>query len=245
MACAAGLIAAGYAGGRHVATSERFAIAEVELRGASRVSPAELRARLGDLGGQNIFGASTARAERRVEAHPWVESARVRRDLPNRLDVRVREREPAGVVHLDGLYLVDARGDPFVRARAGAREKEALPVITGLDRRAFRRDPEDGRARIREALAAAETYAEGDRPRLGEIRIGRGGRLVFTTYEDAVEVRTPARSAEELGAWLRGFDAARAALSERERQTARVFRVEGIGDPERVTVDFSGRGAHR
>lgn len=241
LTCAAGLVAVGYAGGRHLASADRFAIAEVEVRGAARVSAGEIRARLGGLGGQNLFLAEISKAASRVERHPWVESARARRELPDRLSLELEERRPAAVVHMDGLYLVDEAGVPFVRARAGSDETDGLLIITGIERRAFRRDPEAGHAQLREALRAAEIYARGDRPALGEIHFGPEGRLTLVTYDDAVEIRTGARSAEELGAWLEGYDNARDALSERERATARLFRVEGHGAPERVSVDFSGR----
>lgn len=240
---AGALAAAAYTGGRHVGASERFTIAEVELRGAEQVSAGEVRARLGDLAGRHVFPASLARAEARIEAHPWVESARVRRDLPSRIRVDVREREPAAIAFLDRFYLVDERGLPFVRVRPGAEAARGLVVVTGLERRDYRRDPEGARERIREAIAAAEVYEAGDRPPLGEVHVGPEDRLSFVTYDDAAEIRTAASSADDIGAWLRGFDAAHASLSERERTTANLYRVEGVAAPERVTVDFSGRRA--
>jgi cell division protein FtsQ len=240
LSCAAGLVAASYAAGRYLATSDRFAIASAELHGAQRLAPEELEGVLGDLSGVNIFRANLARAEAQVEELPWVERARIRRDLPRTLSVEVVEREPAAVAYLGGLYLVDEHGVPFVRVRPGDAMAEGLVVITGLDRQGYIRNPDGAHETLRQAIEAARVYEAGDRPRLGELHVGARGELTFSTYDDAVAIRAEIEDFEQVDVWLEGFDAAWGALSPRERHGAKLFRIQGHGGPERVTVDFSG-----
>ncbi len=240
LAAAAGLAAGSYGAGRYLATSDRFAIAEVEIRDNQRVAPEELARHLDELGGANIFRVSASRVADDVAEHPWIERARVRRDVPRGLVVEISERQPAAAAYLGGLYLIDDEGLPFVRVRPGDDAAEGLVVITGVDRQAYARDPERAQRRLRQAIAAARAYEEGDRPRLGEVHLGPRDELTFTTYEDAVAIRAEEPDLERVDEWLEGFDAAWEALTERERYAARLFRIHGSGAPERVTVDFSG-----
>ena len=43
--------------------------------------------------------------ERRLLASPWVEDAHVRRVLPSRVDIEIRERQPIGIGRLSGIAL--------------------------------------------------------------------------------------------------------------------------------------------
>lgn len=72
----------------------------------------------------------------RVEQHPFVASANVRRVPPDGLEIEVMERRPRALLAVGGsLYLVDERGAPQKRARPG--DGLDLPLITGLEADAF------------------------------------------------------------------------------------------------------------
>jgi cell division protein FtsQ len=67
----------------------------------------------------------------RLLAHPWIEQAAVRRQLPDRIEIRVTERLPLALVEMaDGRLLIDAAGRPFKRWIDG--DPEPLPVSRGL-----------------------------------------------------------------------------------------------------------------
>jgi len=229
-----------YFGYRWLTGSERFAVDSVEIRGAERLSDAHIRSRLGVEEGANIFGLRLSRLESRLEADPWIETAWLQRQLPDRLIVEVREHRPAALVSLDGLYLVDARGKAFKRAAIERGEGRGLPVITGLARDEYLRDPDATSERIRDALAIAENYTtSAQRPALGEIHLDARRGTTLLTYENAIAIRVGHARERALSERLRVFDAAWASLSLDERDSARIVYVDNTTRPERVTVGYA------
>jgi hypothetical protein len=130
-------------GWRIVRTHPYFAVQEVVVHHRGRLPAEQLRAALDIATGTPIWDIDAAAAAARVRALPWVRSADVRRELPDRVAVRVREYRPAAIVAIDdaesGLYYVAANGRIF--ASVGATDGRDLPYITGL-----RRSDLDGRA---------------------------------------------------------------------------------------------------
>lgn len=236
------LVAAGsYLGYRFITTSDRFAVRVIEVRGNAQVSVEEIKARMGVVPGDNIFGVELSAMARALEAEPMIERALVRRRLPDTLIIEIEEREPAVLVELGGLYLADREGQVFKRALIERGDGAGLPVITGLGRAEYAEDPEAVAARIREALAAAATYAgsaAATRPALGEINIHPRHGITFTTYERAVAVRVGHGDMDALSGRLEAFDAAWQALSDEERDRARIVYANATTQSDRVTIGF-------
>jgi cell division protein FtsQ len=218
-------------------TSSRYAITSIEIRGTDRLSPDELRASLPVAVGDNVFAASTGEVEGALRGNPWIASASAQRILPDTVVVEIVEHVPAAVGVLGEPYLVAADGHPFKRAADG--EGEGLPVVTGLDRDAYQRDP-DGTARtITTALAALANWrAESTRPAIGEVRIGAQGTLALRTDRGAaIELGSLAEPADTLAARMQTFDAVWAELGEPERERARTVHLDARTD--HVTVAFA------
>jgi cell division septal protein FtsQ len=230
----------GYGGYRFVTHSPRFAITDIEVRGTHVLAPDAIRARLGFVAGDNIFLAPLARAERTLGAEPWIADVRVHRELPHTVVVDVRERAPAAVVELDGLYLADAAGRVFKRAATEHGEGAGLPVVTGLDRAVYGADPDAGAAEVARALAALTAWraAGTARPEVGEVHVDRRGGLTFFTYDGAVAIRIGDADGTTLTARLHTFDRAWAALRPDERARARAVHVDNLTRPDHVTVAF-------
>ncbi len=112
-------------------TSTTFAVTDVRVEGNVRASLDEIAPLTGIRAGSNIFLVDTSAAERRLEGHPWVRSAIVRHEPPNRVRVALREYEPAAVVALGSLYLSDAEGTVFKQASAG--DEGRFPILSGID----------------------------------------------------------------------------------------------------------------
>jgi len=123
-------------------------------RSNSRTRLAELERAAGLREGLNIFSLDLDRARRRVAELPWVRVGRLRRVVPDRIVVEVEEYQPAALISLEGLYLIDGHGEVFKRLQPG--EAIDLPLITGLGREDFTDDPERSRSRVRRALALME-----------------------------------------------------------------------------------------
>jgi cell division protein FtsQ len=229
-------------GYRFVTTSDRYAITSIEIRGARRLSADEVRAALPVAVGDNVFLTSTDDVARALRRHPWIASATVQRVLPGTIVVELREHEPAAIAVLGEPYLVGADGHPFKRAEAGDGGDGAgggLPVVTGLDRAAYLRDPDAAARTITAALAALARWREGPgRPPIGELHVGARGALTLRTHDRGTAIELGALG-DPIAARLRTFDAVWAELQadERDRGRVRSFHLDARSD--HVTVAFA------
>jgi len=99
-----------------------FAVETVEVHGARFVADSDLR-ELAAIGPDASVWDDAGEWERRVESHPLVEEARVRRIGANRIVLEVREVRPVALVATPLLVPVDAEG----------RALELDPSSHGLD----------------------------------------------------------------------------------------------------------------
>src|SRR5499426_1153270 len=122
--------AVGTAAVHWVLTTQRFAVASVEVRGVSRVPPDQILAVAAIPRGTNIFKLDTMGVTGRVESLPEVRRADVVRELPNRVVISVEERRPFTLVHGGRLHWMDEEG----RLLGASPEAVAppMPVISGL-----------------------------------------------------------------------------------------------------------------
>jgi cell division protein FtsQ len=141
---------------RHVIASPRFAVREVRVGPSQRVRRDEVLALAGIEAGDKLLSIDTDAVAARVASHPWVSSARVRRELPSVLAIDVIERRAAGVAVLGGLYLIDDGGRPFKRATL--EEAEGLVLLTGLTRPQYAAFRDASEAAYREALEIVDEY---------------------------------------------------------------------------------------
>jgi cell division protein FtsQ len=134
---AVGVAAAMWAGHGPTAEALRehpyFAISQLVISGCGpALTPEDLRDWLGFTGEATLWDASPARVRARLEAHPFIARAVVRRVFPSRLEVVVRERRPQAIAVLgDDLYYVDRGGLTFGPLRP--QDSRDYPVITGLE----------------------------------------------------------------------------------------------------------------
>jgi cell division protein FtsQ len=109
-----------------------FAIRHLVINGCGPgLAPDDVRAWLGLGDDTTLWQASPAPLRARLESHPYIAHASVRRQFPGRLEIVVREREPQAIAVLDGLYYVDRSGVTFGPLRPN--DSRDYPFITGLD----------------------------------------------------------------------------------------------------------------
>jgi cell division protein FtsQ len=236
----AGVAVGGTLGARAwLTTSPRFAIDRVELRGVERTPASSLSERLAVNDRPNIFLYDTGAALDRLEASPWVRRAAISRDLPDGLTVEVEERIPRALLVVGGdLYLVDTAGEPFKRATADEAVGLGLVAITGLTRDALGADAAATSALIRRVIQLDAEWAAGDRPAAGEINIDPIRGFTVVTRDQAVAVRIGAGDRVAIGARLRLFDRAWAALDGAERERVAMIHLDQSAPPRRASVAF-------
>ncbi len=249
----AGLVTGVVFGHHFVTSSAQFELTSITLSGHRVLSEQRVRDVLGLPAGElgpNLFELDLAAMEQTLEEDPWVVDAIIERRLPSTLAIEVDEHQPVMLVEMDGMYLADRTGEVFARAVLERGDGRGLPVVSGIARERYRRDPEAARAAIRRGLVAAELYTDSDdsergaasaasRPRLGEVHLDPHRGVTFFTHDTAMAVRVGHGSPEILGARLAAFDAAWQALSARERDLVRVVYADADSRPDRVTVGFA------
>ncbi len=155
-----------------------FSIKTFDAEATPHVSKDELAALIGLEPGTNLFKFDIFQAETALESHPWVADARVTKQLPDKLTVSLTERQPAGVLAMNALYVVSADGRPFVRVMPA--NALGLPLVTGLTREDFDADEARAAMRVTEALSLWRLYGRTSMAALRpatSVHIGEGGRL--------------------------------------------------------------------
>lgn len=110
-----------------------FAVREVVVGPGRRLAASEVRAIAGIAAGMSIWDVDPRALEERLVRHPWIRTARVRRHLPHRVVIQVREERPLAIVSTGAdraLYYVGAHGRLF--ARVGDGDALDFPYLTGL-----------------------------------------------------------------------------------------------------------------
>jgi cell division protein FtsQ len=115
--------------------ADYFRLARIDVPTCQHVDKNDLLGFLHTRLGQNIFSIDLDLLAQRVVSYPWVKSAVVRRQLPNRLVVGITERRAIALLHSDRSYLVDEDGVAFKHVEEG--DPVDLPVFTGFSIAAF------------------------------------------------------------------------------------------------------------
>jgi cell division septal protein FtsQ len=249
---------------RHVIASPRFAVREVRVGATLHVRRDDVLALAGVARGDRLLSIDTDAVAARVASHPWVASARVRRELPSALAIDVTERRAAAAVLLGGLYLIDEAGRPFKRATLD--EADGLVLLTGLTREHYAGLRAASEAAFREALAILNEYRSGDpgvavapgapgaslrsgeggrfgrraaRPALSEIRIDPRYGFSLLLYDGGGEIML---GRADYADKLARLDQILAAMGGRSVTTLRVVHLDGP-NRERVPVRLDDAGA--
>lgn len=122
-------VATGFDG---LAVRAGLGLKKVTVSGRSAASSAQIRKALALDLGTPLFRIDCEEARQRLLKLDWVESADVRRLLPNRIHVTITERKPIAIWQHDGaLKLIDATGHAIAAVSADA--LNSYPHVVGAD----------------------------------------------------------------------------------------------------------------
>ncbi|MEK6529516.1 MAG: cell division protein FtsQ/DivIB [candidate division NC10 bacterium] len=221
----AGAAAAVAAAVQWLLTSPLFAVAVVEVRGTSRLSPAEVREAAAISPGENLFRLNAEEVVARLRQLGPVKRAEVIRSFPNRVTLVVEERVPFTLAQAGRLYWLDEDGvslGPEPRAVT-----PRLPVITGIrpeETRSGGAAAEDARAAVSLIRSMLRTGSPLTRE-ISEIDMsGADGPILYTV--DGVEVRLGTADWEDRLGRLEGV----------------LAQIRSLGEPvEYVDLRFRGQ----
>jgi cell division protein FtsQ len=109
-----------------------FEVREITLTGANQVTRSEVLERLALRPGQTMFSINPRRLAIRVQSHPWIKQATVRRVLPHTLTIDLVERRAAAVLHSASMaLLLDEEGHAL--SVLPPANDPGLPVLVGIN----------------------------------------------------------------------------------------------------------------
>ncbi|KUK09970.1 MAG: Polypeptide-transport-associated domain protein FtsQ-type [Clostridia bacterium 41_269] len=112
--------------------SEIFNIDTLTVKGNKLLSREKVIKLSGVKKGTNIFKVNVREIEEKIEDHPVVKNASVKRIFPDTLAVEVQEHKPSAVIAVEGGFvLLDAEG--YCIERVEKVSYMSLPIITGVE----------------------------------------------------------------------------------------------------------------
>lgn len=127
---------------RYCTTSEHFIIEDIAIVGANQLSPDEIITLTGLQNGENSLSVHIPDIEKRLIQNPWIENVSIKRELPHRFVITIKERNPQFWVLKEGsLYYLDKNGvliapvesknfQSFPTLDIGPGGEEALPYLS-------------------------------------------------------------------------------------------------------------------
>ena len=170
-----------------------FGLQEIRFEGTRHLSWQRLQSFMLKTYSGNILRADLGKLKDLVESESWVRTATVRRQLPGRIIIGIRERVPLAVAAIDqDLYVVDEEGVVLDRYGSGQVQLDG-PVLKGLGNIA-REDPSAARQNLEKMGIYARLMSElnssqGDYTgAISEVLLADPERVAIIREEDPVPI---------------------------------------------------------
>jgi len=148
---------------------EQFELAEIRYLGMKHCDQTALTDLIRETCPQAVLSIDLERVRTLVETETWVKSAIVRRKLPDKLIIHVREREPAAVAAIDSeLYVVDGEG-VVLDSYGPGHESIDRPIVKGLSNVARENSQRENAMRIQLYLDVIRDLDSTDRNYTGNL----------------------------------------------------------------------------
>ncbi len=163
---------------------------EITIEGSQRTSEKDILSMTQLDRQMNILSIDLDKLREKVQAHPWIERAEIRRIFPDRISIRITERKPVAIILLDRLYYIDRQGVIFARVPKGRQIDH--PVLTGLRRDDFKAHPDEAWGFVSRALKLIGVIAGGEilsQKDISEIHMDKAFGLSVYTNDRAIEIK--------------------------------------------------------
>jgi cell division protein FtsQ len=109
---------------------EYFRARQLTIEGMRRLTRDQVAQQAGVHTGINILSANLTLVRKRLQAHPWIAEAEVRREIPAGLAISIKEHKALAMVDLGQKYLMNTQGEIFKTWEPS--DPKDLPVVSGL-----------------------------------------------------------------------------------------------------------------
>lgn len=155
--------------------------------------------------GTNIFVFSKKDAVQSVEAHPYIETVDIKRELPHTLYIQVKERRPVGILVNKGVYLQFSDGGLLLNSTNNLSTFN-LPIITGMSLESV---PQPGGAikdpTFKQALSIVNAMSDDLLKIIQEVNISKPNNILAYTSNgieirigDATEIETRMKALDDI-----------------------------------------------
>lgn len=110
---------------------EYFEARQIRISGTDRLNSGEILSRASLSPGINILSLNLFVVRKRLLADPWIAEAEVSRELPDSIQIRIKERRPLAILDLGRKFLLDEKGEIFKELKE--EPLTALPLVSGLE----------------------------------------------------------------------------------------------------------------
>lgn len=101
------------------------------VTGADRLSEEQVIKQAELNKGINILSVNLSITRKKLLTHPWIAEAEVSRELPARINIKIKEQKPYAILDLGRKFVINADGEIFKEMDAS--DPVNLPIISGLE----------------------------------------------------------------------------------------------------------------
>ena len=182
------LFSVGFLGYRALAASSLLTIEEVKIETEGRLNKGDILELADIRAGTSLIAVRLFRLRDRVESHPWVSRASVKRIFPHTLVMNVVQKQPIAQVTLDrGVLLVDNDGTFFALSKP--LKLTGLVPIVGLKDADIKLKPLVCQNRLKNALDAIRSVKARSGLQIKELKIDLENGITLALEESPKEVR--------------------------------------------------------
>jgi cell division protein FtsQ len=194
------------------ASARMFPVREIVFSGNTHITEAELNTLAGVRPGNGLLTVSGRDVSSRLLKSPWVRTVSIRKDLPDRLMIRVSEATPFAILDRKGqAFLIDEKGRLLEKVESDS--VPFLPIISA--------DPERMHESFIEAIRLAAVVKE----------------RKIATERNRVEIIANVKSPEELSLVVDSV-VIKIGRGDYEQKLERLFALEDEIRKRMVTVDY-------
>ena len=108
-----------------------FRANSIIVKGTNRLSENQIINYVSINDGTNIFSVNLSATRKKLLAHPWIDDAEVRRELPDGINIRIKEHKPLAIIDVGRKFLINDHGVIFKELAAS--DLADLPIVIGLE----------------------------------------------------------------------------------------------------------------
>lgn len=107
-----------------------FKMKDLSIEGTCKFSEKQILKQAGISRGANILSVNLSTAKKRLLTHSWIIDAEIKRKLPSKIIIKIKEHKPLAILDLGDKFIIDINGKIFKEKIQS--DADNLPIITGL-----------------------------------------------------------------------------------------------------------------